>query len=282
MDLVLAIDFDDDRGAVGIVDRSGAVLETEPFERGAGRGNGDVVDALDEALTRLWGRAARLDGAVVACGVAADRARDVARVAELRDVVGRVTSVPLFADVPGRAYALAEGWVGAAKGVEQYAALDVGTTVRGGIVLDGRLLDGGSGRAGGLGHVIVVPDGRRCACGAKGCLQAEASVSAIESRSGRPLTEPSYEVMQHVGTLVGIALASVANLLDLRLLVCGGRVAREYASTMFLAAQSELDARCRLTFSRGARVVPGRTTEAPGLTGAAAVGLRGLARLGSA
>jgi glucokinase len=277
MDLVLAIDFDDDRGAVGIVDPSGAVLETEPFERGAG---GDIVDALDDALAQVWGRATRLDGAVVACGVATELAHDVARVAEVRDVVGRVTPVPLFTDTPGRAYALAEGWVGAAKGVDHYAVLDVGATVRGGIVLDGRLLDGGSGKSGGLGHVIVVPDGRRCTCGAKGCLQAEVSVPAIESRSGRPLNEPSYEVMQHVGALVGIALASVANLLDVRLLVCGGRVAREYASTMFLAAQSELDARCRLTFSRGARVVLGRTTETPGLVGAAAVGLRGLSRSG--
>ena len=51
----------------------------------------------------------------------------------------------------------------------------VSTGVGGGIVLDGRLLDGAAGNAGHIGHVIVEPDGRRCGCGGRGCLEAEAS-----------------------------------------------------------------------------------------------------------
>ena len=84
--------------------------------------------------------------------------------------------------------------------------------------------------------------------------------------------------MRHVGSLVGRAAASVANLLDLKLIVCGGRVAREYSSTMYLAAQEELDASCRLSFSKGARIVSARTPEPAGLVGAAAIGWRGLAQ----
>ncbi len=54
-----------------------------------------------------------------------------------------------------------------------------------GIVLDGRLLDGADGNAGHIGHVIVEPEGRACACGARGCLEAEASGTAIAARTGR-------------------------------------------------------------------------------------------------
>ena len=57
----------------------------------------------------------------------------------------------------------------------------VSTGVGGGIVLDGRLLDGAAGNAGHIGHVIVEPDGRPCGCGARGCLEAEASGTAHRS-----------------------------------------------------------------------------------------------------
>ena len=58
--------------------------------------------------------------------------------------------------------------------------MTVSTGIGGGIVLDGELLDGESGNAGHIGHIIVEPLGRRCGCGAQGCLEAEASGLAIE------------------------------------------------------------------------------------------------------
>jgi glucokinase len=62
----------------------------------------------------------------------------------------------------------------------------VSTGVGGGIVLGGRLLDGADGNAGHIGHVCVEPEGRRCECGARGCLEAEASGTAIAAVTGRP------------------------------------------------------------------------------------------------
>jgi len=71
-------------------------------------------------------------------------------------------------------------------------------------------------------------------------------------------------------------VASVANLLDLRLAVVGGSVALGFGSPFYAAAQAELDARARLEFSTGARIVPvGLGAQGP-LIGAAAVGWRGL------
>ncbi len=101
----------------------------------------------------------------------------------------------------------------------------VSTGVGGGIVLDGRLLDGRAGNAGHIGHVIVEPDGHLCGCGARGCLEAEASGSAIARITGNPAADASPEVRERTGTLVGRAVASVANLLDLHLAVVSGSVA---------------------------------------------------------
>jgi glucokinase len=155
----------------------------------------------------------------------------------------------------------------------------VSTGIGGGIVLDGRLLDGRAGNAGHIGHVVVEPAGRPCFCGGRGCLEGEASGRAIEAVTGRPAAEAGPEVVRRTGTLVGRAVASVANLLDLGLAVVAGSVALGFGEPFFAAAQAEIDARARLEFSRGARIRPaGLGADAP-LVGAAAVALHGAGRL---
>src|SRR5437667_83442 len=93
-------------------------------------------------------------------------------------------------------------------------AVDVGGTKVAAAVVDGH-----------GGHVIVEPGGRRCGCGARGCLEAEASGTAIGAVTGRPPAEATADVVTRTGTLVGRAVASVCNLLDLPLAVVGGSVA---------------------------------------------------------
>jgi glucokinase len=86
-------------------------------------------------------------------------------------------------------------------------------------------------------------------------------------------------VVARTGRLVGQAVASVANLLDLSLAVVAGSVALGFGAPFFAAAQTELDARARLDFSRRARIVPAGLGRDGPLVGAAAVGWRGLDRL---
>src|SRR5207237_2059541 len=102
----------------------------------------------------------------------------------LRARVAEVTGLPTHLDGDAKALALAEGRFGAAVGIDRYLAMVVSTGVGGGIVLDGRLLDGGAGNAGHIGHVIVEPEGHECVCGARGCLEAEASGLAIARITG--------------------------------------------------------------------------------------------------
>jgi glucokinase len=185
-----------------------------------------------------------------------------------------LTGVAVHIDNDAKALALAEGWRGAAAGAPDFLAMVVSTGVGGGIVLDGRLLDGEAGNAGHIGHVIVEPDGRLCACGARGCLEAETSGLSIAALIGRPASGAPPEIVVRTGRLVGRAVATVANLLDLRLAVVGGSVALGFGAPFFAAAQDSLDESCRLSFSSGARIVPaGLGADGP-LLGAAAVAWR--------
>lgn len=196
----------------------------------------------------------------------------------LRERIRELTAKRVYGDLDGKALALGEGWKGAAKGYDNYCVISVSTGIGGGIVLDGELLDGASANAGHVGHITVEPNGRRCGCGARGCLEAEASGLAIEAITGRSPTEPTYEIMQRTGRLVGRAAASLCNLLDLELVVVGGSVALGFAATFFNAAQEELSTDARLPYSRHARITPTRLGDRGALIGAGAVGIRGWQR----
>jgi glucokinase len=176
-------------------------------------------------------------------------------------------------DNDAKALARAERRWGAAVGERDFMAMVVSTGVGGGIVVGGRLLDGSSGNAGHIGHVIVEPLGRRCECGARGCLEAEVSGTAIERMTGRPAAEAPLDMRQRCGRLVGRAVGSAANLLDLRLAVVAGSVALGFGADFFDAAQTELDRTSMLDFSRGVRIIPAGCGDSGPLLGAAAVAL---------
>ena len=77
--------------------------------------------------------------------------------------------VALLNDV--RAATLAEHTMGAGQGYSDFICVAIGTGVGGGLVLGDQLFLGSRGAAGEIGHTTVVPDGRRCECGNRGCLE---------------------------------------------------------------------------------------------------------------
>jgi glucokinase len=196
----------------------------------------------------------------------------------LRQHLRELTGLPVYGDLDAKAMALSEGWLGAARGATSFATVVVSTGIGGGLVLDGDLIDGATGNAGHIGHVIVEPGGRRCGCGARGCLEAEASGLAVATITGRPHTEPTYDIMRRTGRLVGRAAGMVCTALDLDLVVVGGGVALGFAATFFNAAQEEIDAVARVGHGTAARVTPVRLGDRGAMVGAGAVGIRGLRR----
>lgn len=291
-ELTLAIDIGGTKFAVGLVNRAGELVERDQVRVDHGATSDELWEDLAGIVEATMERARHHHGAVpsvVGVGSAGPITPNVESISPLnilqwrdfplRDRLVAVTGLPVFGEGDGKALALAEGWVGAAKGVDNFLAMVVSTGVGGGIVLNGQLLDGATGNAGHIGHVVVEPNGRRCLCGGRGCLEAEASGPAIEAITGRPPTQPTYEIMVRTGRLVGRAVASVCNLLDLRLACVGGSVALGFGATFFNAAQKALDELCGIEFARNARIVPARLGEVGPLVGAAAVGWRGLNRM---
>jgi glucokinase len=292
MDLALSIDIGGTKIAVGLVTRQGELIDRTQCVVNAQDSSEELFDDLSRAVDAQLLRAVEHHGvhpSVVGVGSAGPITSNVKTISplnipqwrgfELRQRLETLTGLPVFGDGDAKALALAEGWLGAARGVDNFMAMVVSTGVGGGIVLNGQLLDGETGNAGHVGHVIVEPNGRRCTCGGRGCLEAEASGPAIEAITGRSPTQPTYEIMVRTGRLVGRGVASVCNLLDLKLVVVGGSVALGFGATFFNAAQRTLDELCAIEFSRKARIVPTRLSDEGPLIGASAVGWRGLNRM---
>lgn len=288
MGAALAIDIGGTKFEVGIVDQQGRIH----LRRRRDTPSGADAESLFAALIALIDEvrdAGHDDPSIpeptvcgVGCGGPMTRGgRTISpinipgwRAFPLHDRLVAHTGLPVAIDNDAKALALAEGWVGAAQGVSDFMAMVVSTGVGGGIVLDGRLLDGAEGNAGHVGHVCVVPDGRLCACGSQGCLEAEASGTAIAAITGRPAAEASPEIVERTGRLVGLGVSSVVSLLDLRLVVIAGSVALGFGEPFLAAARSELEARSRIEFARGAEIrFAGLGADGP-LIGAAAVALR--------
>jgi len=177
-------------------------------------------------------------------------------------------------DNDAKALALGEAWFGAGRSFKNFMAMVVSTGVGGGLFVDGQLLDGANGNAGHIGHVIVEPDGAKCGCGASGCLEAEASGPAVARRIGAAPAEANRKEKARAGIMVGRAVASAVNLLDLEQVLVGGSVALGFGDVFLDAANQELSERCKLEFSRGVKIARVGLGEAAPLVGAAAVGFR--------
>lgn len=282
---MLALDIGGTKMMAGVVAGDGAVLAATRVVTPPGGDADELFAAVTSALAGHLpgGGGAEPSLCGVGCGGPMTRGGEAVsplniggwRRFPLRRRVAELTGLPTWVDNDAKALARAEGWFGAAAGWSDYVGMVVSTGVGGGIVLDGRMLDGADGNAGHIGHMVVEPDGHLCACGATGCLEAEASGTGIARITGRPAAEADAAMVQRAGTMVGRAVAAVANLLDLRLAVVAGSVALGFGDPFFAAAQAELDRTCRVDHSRGAQIRrAGLGADAP-LVGAACVAWAG-------
>jgi glucokinase len=210
------------------------LLATATIPTGTGD-PGEVVGRLAAAGARLVAG----HGPVVAAGVGVPGLFDEAsgRIVLLPNLpaawTGQAFREPLAAGlgVPvalindARAFTLAESRMGAAAGCPTVVCLTLGTGVGGGVVVDGRLRFGPSGRAGELGHQVIEVDGPRCGCGNRGCVEAFAAGAALCRAGGRDTPEAVFAAAA-VGEAVGRLAVGIANLLTVlwpeRVVVGGG------------------------------------------------------------
>lgn len=272
----LAVDIGGTKLSVGVVSTTGEVLSH-------GRAltpQVNVWQALQELITdQVTNSSVDLIACGVGCGgpmapqgeyvstLHIPEWRDFPLRAKLQELV----QLPVYIDGDAKALVQGEVWCGAVAGQTDVIGMVVSTGVGGGIISQGKVLDGRSGNAGHIGHVIVVPDGRLCACGSHGCLEAHASGRSIEAITGKPAAQASAQVIAETGRLVARALVSVGAAVDLRSAVIAGSVALGFGKPFFESVQSELDRSAKIGFVQGFSVCPAGLGQLSPLVGAAAV-----------
>ena len=185
----------------------------------------------------------------------------------------------------------AEHWRGAGRGRRNVLGIVVSTGVGGGLVLDGRLVEGASGNAGHIGHVVVEPDnGPECGCGGHGCLEAVARGPALVQWAQAEGWRPEHEdatakdlaadaalghpvasaALRRAGHALGVAIASATCLCDLEVVSVGGGLSQA-GTLLFDPLEEALRAHARLGFARAVSVVPAGLGQQAGLVGAASL-----------
>jgi glucokinase len=193
----------------------------------------------------------------------------------LRDKLRQALDLEVYIDGDARALALAEGAFGGAREWDSYLSMVVSTGIGGGIVLNGRLLDGATGNAGHVGHLNVVTNGALCSCGAYGCLEAEASGHGIEERTGQPASEADQATRLRTGHLVGRAVGQLASVLDFQHCFIAGSVALGYGDEFFSEATKAARSVAMLWYSHDIEIRPSQLGSDGPILGAALVGWRG-------
>lgn len=190
--LLLGIDIGGTKAVVAVARASGEILAESRIEQWArGSWREDLETLIEEARKQLERSQCSSEGL---------RAIGISAPGPLNPETGRVLeapNIPGWEDVPiGEAFreafgvrvllendanagALAEWRFGAGKGSRHMLFLTVSTGIGGGLILDGRLHRGATFQAGEVGHIPVVPDGRSCNCGLRGCLEAYVGGAAL-------------------------------------------------------------------------------------------------------
>ena len=187
--LVLGVDIGGTSAKFGLVDREGRCLCAGAIPTGAGRPPGTFFENLCAAARRLRDECAP-GRALAGVGIGAANANFYTGTIErspnlgwdyvdVRAEIGRHLAIPVAVTNDANAAALGEMMFGAARGMRDFIVITLGTGLGSGIVANGSLVYGADGFAGEIGHTIVDPAGRVCACGRRGCLETYCSATGL-------------------------------------------------------------------------------------------------------
>ena len=258
----IGIDIGGTKIAGALVDELGTIVEQRRVATDAGD-PGALESSVVDMVRDLAG------GRTLAVGVAAagfiDAGQSIVYYAPnirwrnepFRQRLEERLSLPVIIENDANAAGWAEFRYGAGRLVSDMVMITSGTGVGGAVVADDRLLRGGFGVAGELGHLRVVPDGLPCGCGARGCIEQYGSGRALLRMAnaiadgggiGTPLAEAraanggtldggivaslvseddpgALAALRQLGSWLGQAAASLSAVLDPQLFVLGGGVA---------------------------------------------------------
>jgi glucokinase len=258
---IIGVDLGGTKMLLGVLDPDSNVL-WESREASTGQTEDELVDLLVREVGEAHQHCPAVAGIGLGIPATIDHGRGVAVSAvnlplenlPIRDLVSGRTDLPVFVDNDANVATLAEHLYGAARGARNAVMLTIGTGIGGGLILGGEVYRGSTGAGAELGHTVIEIDGPRCQgnCPGRGCVETLASGTAI-GREGRAVAErePSSElgrmlvagetidgkavteaalagdsaargVFDLVGSRLGVALTSFANIFEPEVFVIGG------------------------------------------------------------
>ncbi len=304
----IGVDLGGTKMLLGVLDGDSRTV-WESRERSAGEGEEELVELLVREISEAQAQRSGIEAVGMGIPATIDHEKGLAVAAvnlpienlPIRDLVVERTGLPTFVDNDANVAALAEHLFGAARGAENAVMLTIGTGIGGGLILGGEIYRGSTGAGAELGHVAIQLDGPACQgnCPGHGCVETLASGTAL-GREGRAAAESNPDsalgkllaegseidgkvvtvaaqegdetaigVFDLIGSRLGVALASFANIFEPEVIVIGGGVIA--AGELLLApARRELEARALRPMNR-TPVVPAELGEDAGMIGAAAM-----------
>lgn len=261
----VGVDLGGTKIATALVDAEGRVLARTSCLTEAWEGQEKVLERMYKTVEDVLGEAGILAGDLAGIGIGSPGPLDsktgtVYSAPNLGwtnvpvgDLFRERFGVPIKVGNDANLAGLGEKWLGAGKNVDDLLYITVSTGVGGGIIIDGKVHTGAHDIAGEVGHIIVQKDGPLCNCGARGCLEAIASGTAIarEAKAGLKRGESpllaklvgdgdptskdvgqaarkgdpfSAKLLQESFTYLGLGIVSLLNVLDPQLVVIGGGV----------------------------------------------------------
>ena len=293
--VVVALDVGGTGMKCALVRSDGTVHHSERHPTLAGRGPEAVTAHILDVAAGLADRA-RADGLTpVAAGIAVpgviDEENGVAvwsanvgfRGVPLRSLLTERLGLPAALGHDVRVGGIAEARLGAGRGHRHVLFVAIGTGIAAALVVDGDGYRGAHGAAGEVGHIVVRPGGRPCGCGARGCLESEASARAIGARyaelsgipgatafdvvtrsaGGEPLAETVW--LEAVDALAD-GLITTQALFDVGVLVLGGGLA-EAGDALLGPLRTAFEK--RITFHRMPELVRAELGDTAGCLGSA-------------
>jgi glucokinase len=258
----VGIDIGGTKIAGALVDDSGSIIRESRVPTPATDGD-DIIDSVVALVQELVEGTSAIGVGVAAAGfIDAEQSTIIYapniswRNEPLKAKLDARLEIPVIIENDANAAGWAEFKFGAGRGTKNMAMLTIGTGVGGAVIADSRLLRGGFGIAGELGHVRVVPDGLLCGCGAHGCIEQYGSGTAL-LKAARELADSSnvegyllrklrdeagelsgqqvydailqrdpgaLRLLSQVGTWLGETVASLTAVLDPEVVVIGGGV----------------------------------------------------------
>jgi len=227
----------------------------------------------------------------------------------LKKILEDKTQMPVAIDNDANLAALGEHVFGAGRGVEDMVYVTVSTGIGGGLILGGKLYYGSAFIAGEIGHMTIEPNGPKCRCGNKGCLEALASGTAMSRLAGELVEQgrglgilkiageknkisseiiamaaasgdqEALDILALAGKYLGIGLANIINLLNPALILLGGG-AIQAGEPLWQAMEGELGKRALPAAHRQAEIIHAALGQRSGLMGAIALAQRAFAGTG--